>query len=319
MAPYAALALLLSLGLSGSVAANPNARIFFLDLRGKLVSATPEGADRQVLIEGLKGQPDGIAIDTEAGHIYWTNMGDYAADDGSIERSNLDGSNVTTIVKVGGTWTGKQLVLDKKNGKLYWSDREGMRVMRANLDGSALETLIEAGRGDEARKDQRNWCVGMALDLAGGKIYWTQKGGDNANAGTIRRANLDIPRGQSAANRRDIEVLFDGLPEPIDLELDLSKRHLYWTDRGNPPDGNTVNRTSMDGRRERTILAGGFNETIGIALDLEGGRMFLTDLRGSVYSLKLDGSDRKTLFTGEGMLTGIAHADLARATTTSQK
>ncbi len=51
-------------------------RIFFLDLRGKLVSATPEGADRQVLIEGLKGQPDGIAVDVEAGHIYWTNMGD---------------------------------------------------------------------------------------------------------------------------------------------------------------------------------------------------------------------------------------------------
>ncbi len=292
------------------------ARIFFLDLRGKIVSATPDGGDRQVLIEGLTGQPDGIAIDVEAGHIYWTNMGDYAADDGSIERSNLDGSNVTTIVKTGGTWTGKQLVLDQQNGKLYWSDREGLRVMRVNLDGSALETLVETGRGDEARKDQRNWCVGMAVDVAGGKIYWTQKGGDNANAGTIRRANLDIPRGQTALNRTDIEVLFDGLPEPIDLELDLAKRHLYWTDRGNPPDGNTVNRASLDSPRSRTILAGGFDETIGIALDLAGGRMFLTDLRGSVYSLKLNGSDRKTLFTGQGILTGIAHADLTRATTT---
>jgi DNA-binding beta-propeller fold protein YncE len=320
MARHRLLVLVLFLGWSGSVAGNPSARIFFLDLRGRLVSATPEGADRQVLIDGLKGQPDGIAVDVEAGHIYWTNMGDYAADDGSIERSNLDGTNVTTIVKVGGTWTGKQLVLDKKNGKLYWSDREGLRVMRANLDGSGLETLIETGRGDEARKDQRNWCVGMAVDVAGGKIYWTQKGGDNANVGTIRRANLDIPRGQTALNRTDIEVLFDGLPEPIDLELDLAKRHLYWTDRGNPPDGNTVNRAAMDAPRERVILAGGFNETIGIALDLDGGRMFLTDLRGSVYSLKLDGSDRKTLFTDQGMLTGIAHADLTRrATSTRQK
>ena len=318
MARHGLLVLVLFLGWSGSVAGNPNARIFFLDLRGKLVSATPEGADRQVLIEGLKGQPDGIAIDVEAGHIYWTNMGDYAADDGSIERSNLDGSNVTTIVKAGGTWTGKQLVLDKQNGRLYWSDREGLRVMRVNLDGSGLETLVETGRGDEARKDQRNWCVGMAVDVAGGKIYWTQKGGDNANVGTIRRANLDLPRGQTAINRSDIEILFDGLPEPIDLELDLAKRHLYWTDRGNPPDGNTVNRTTLDGPHTRTNLAGGFGETIGIALDLQGGRMFLTDLRGNVYSLKLDGSDRKTLFTGQGMLTGIAHADLTRATTRQQ-
>ena len=167
--PRAAVALLL-LVVVAPVAGQSRDRIFFLDLRGKLVSATPGGTHRQVLIDGLKGQPDGIAIDVEAGHIYWTNMGDYAADDGSIERSNLDGSNVATIVRTGGTWTGKQLVLDKKHGKLYWSDREGLRVMRANLDGSALETLVETGRGDEARKDQRNWCVGMAVDVAGGKI-----------------------------------------------------------------------------------------------------------------------------------------------------
>jgi hypothetical protein len=29
--------------------------------------------------------------------------------------------------------------LDKDGGKLYWCDREGMRVMRANLDGSQVE------------------------------------------------------------------------------------------------------------------------------------------------------------------------------------
>ncbi|MFA5908163.1 MAG: hypothetical protein WC815_05265 [Vicinamibacterales bacterium] len=85
------------------------------------------------------------------------------------------------------------------------------------------------------------------------------------------------------------------------------------------PDGIAVNRASMDGRRDKTTLAGGFNETIGIALDLEGGRMFLTDLRGGVYSLKLDGSDRKTLFTGQGMLTGIAYAELTRTTANTPK
>lgn len=49
-------------------------------------------------------------------------------------------------------------------GKLYWGDREGMRVMRANLDGSEIETLIERGRTDADRRDETNWCVGISVD-----------------------------------------------------------------------------------------------------------------------------------------------------------
>jgi hypothetical protein len=45
---------------------------------------------------------------------------------------------------------------------------------------------------------------------------------------------------QSPENRTDVEVLFEGLPEPIDLEIDVYNRVLYWTDRGDPPRGNTV-------------------------------------------------------------------------------
>jgi hypothetical protein len=37
-------------------------------------------------------------------------------------------------------------------------------------------------------------------------------------------------------------VLYDGLPEPIDLELELDSRVIDWTDRGDPPRGNTVSR-----------------------------------------------------------------------------
>ena len=54
-----------------------------------------------------------------------------------------------------------------------------------------------------------------------GQMYWTQKGPDNAGVGRIFRANIEMSKGETAANRSDIEVLFEGLPEPIDLELDL--------------------------------------------------------------------------------------------------
>jgi hypothetical protein len=129
-----------------------------------------------------------------------------------------------------------------------------MRVMRADLDGSNIEVLVDASEGDpRPGPDARKWCVGIAPDLEHGKIYWTQKGSDNAGQGRIFRANLEIPRGQSAADRDDIEVLFDALPEPIDLELDPRNRMIYWTDRGDPPRGNSVNRAPMDptsGRRK---------------------------------------------------------------------
>src|SRR4029077_10659936 len=164
-------------------------------------------------------------VDVEAGHIYWTNMGNPTANDGSIERADLDGSNRRTIVPEGGTFTPKQLQLDKKGGKLYWSDREGMRVMRANLDGSQIETLVDTSRGDaRPGRDAKKWCVGIAVDHDGGHVYWTHKGSDNAGEGRILRAGLDIPKGESAATRNDVEVLYDNLPEPIDLDLDLENR-----------------------------------------------------------------------------------------------
>ena len=75
-------------------------------------------------------------------------MGVPMFNDGSIQRADLNGGNITTIVPVGATFTAKQLKLDRQNDKLYWSDREGMRVMRANLDGSNIETLVETGHGD---------------------------------------------------------------------------------------------------------------------------------------------------------------------------
>jgi hypothetical protein len=125
---------------------------------------------------------------------------------------------------------------------------------------------------------------------------------------------------QSAANRKDIELLFDGLPEPIDLDLDLANRMMYWTDRGDPPRGNTVNRANMDAafvenREEPEIVFTHLMEGIGIALDLKGRRMFLTDLAGSVYSASLDGSNRKTLLAAQGNLTGIAYAELPLSVT----
>ena len=111
-------------------------RLFFLDLSaGRMLSANPDGSDLKTVINEGRRLPDGLVIDVAARHIYWTNMGDPKRNDGSIMRSDLNGRNIVTIVPPGGTFTPKQLQLEKRSGKLYWSDREGVRVMWANLTG----------------------------------------------------------------------------------------------------------------------------------------------------------------------------------------
>jgi hypothetical protein len=289
-------------------------RLFVLELSGgRIHTMNTDGSDRKTIVSDCRNC-DGIVVDVEAGHIYWTNMGVPSLNDGSVERADIDGKNRKVIIPEGGTFTPKQIHLDKKNGKLYWCDREGMRVMRSNLDGSKIETLVETGRGDADRHDQTKWCVGITIDPQREQIYWSQKGPDNAGLGRISSTNTEIPRGETATNRTDIEVLFDGLPEPIDLELDERNRVLYWTDRGDPPRGNTVNRTPIDVKPKSgdmpEIVLTHLMEGIGIALDVPGNRMFVTDFAGSIYSAKLDGSQSRNFLYAQGNLTGIAYAEL---------
>ena len=176
-----------------------------------------------------------------------------------------------------------------------------------------METLVQTGQGDEDRRDETNWCVGVAVDYVGGHLYWTQKGPSDAGLGKILRAGIDIPAGESAAQpQSDVEVVFKDLPEPIDLEIEHATRTLYWTDRGDPPHGNTVNRAALDalGGTEPEIVVTHLMEGIGIALDPAHDRMFVTDLGGNVWVAALDGSGQRPIRALQGNLTGIAYAEL---------
>jgi hypothetical protein len=291
------------------VATSLSAKLFVLDASGsRIFTLNPDGSDSRTVVNGCR-LPDGAAVDMAAGYIYWSNMGVPHRNDGSIERADLDGGNRRFIIPEGGTFTPKQVHLEKKSGKLYWSDREGMRVMRASLDGSQVETLIQTGEGEGDRRDPSNWCVGITVDPTRGQMYWTQKGADDSGQGRIFRAGIDLPRGQTPANRFDVELLFEELPEPIDLELDLEHRVLYWTDRGDPPRGNTVSRAPIDSDLKQQIVLDHLMEGVGITLDVRADRMFVTDLAGSIYCARLNGSEKRPIAMAQGNLTGIVYAE----------
>ena len=70
---------------------------------------------------------------------------------------------------------------------------------------------------------------GIALDVSGGKMYWTDHG-----LAKIQRANLD---------GSNVENVVTGLSSPEGIALDLTNSKMYWTDYGT----DKVQRADLDG------------------------------------------------------------------------
>ncbi len=289
---------------------------------GRVLVGSPDERPLKTLVADQM-TPDGIDISIAAGKLFWTSMGVPSKNDGAVYSSNLDGSNVQMIVQRGTVHTPKQLTIDQEKSKLYFSDREGLRVFRCDFDGSRLEVVIQTGQwqNEQETADQTLWCVGVTVSPSTGKFYWTQKGPSKGNKGRIFRANIDTPAGETATSRTDVEILFQNLPEPIDLDIDEATNTLYWSDRGELPLGNSINRANLDSvspvtqpgttswpGKDYEMVSRNLHEAIGIKLDTKNRHLYSTDLGGSVYRFDMDGGNRVKFYEGSGAFAGIALA-----------
>ncbi|KAH7346360.1 putative Low-density lipoprotein receptor-related protein 4 [Rhexocercosporidium sp. MPI-PUGE-AT-0058] len=265
---------------------------------GKILVGSPDGRNFRTLVSG-QALPDGLDISPKTGRIYWTNMGIPTANDGTVQSCKLDGSDIQTVIPKGAVHTPKQLIIDQKNDKLYFCDREGLQVMSANLNGSQHEIFIQNGdwQNEDDQKNQLNWNVGIIINQKEGKFYWTQKGLSKGGKGRIIPANIETPKGEDASSRTGIELLLSGLPEPIDLEIDEDSQTLFWTDRGDPPTGNNLN----------SIKTSAVN-AIGLKLDQVNKHIYLTDLGGAVYMVDMDGKNKRVIYNEEAAFSGIGLA-----------
>ncbi|KAK6375878.1 hypothetical protein LTS17_007700 [Exophiala oligosperma] len=280
---------------------------------GQILAYTVENkGSRPVELAGSLPNPDGIDVASSTKRMYWTNMGNPKANDGSVQSANLDGSDVQMVVRPGQAHTPKQLTIDQSANKLYFCDREGLRVMRCDLDGRNLETIYQSGDWEKEPEKKANglyWPVGVAISKKLNKFFWTQKGHSKANEGRIFSASLDLPSGTTPSNRQDVEIVIDGLPECIDLEYDDEDGVLYWTDRGEIPYGNTLNKKqiageapSAEGKLGRQIIAQGLGEGIGLRLDKVNDCLYVADMSGHVWKCSTDYGPK------EKILEGATHA-----------
>ena len=161
-------------------------------------------------------------------------------------------------------------------GGIYWTEWES--IHRSNLDGSDVEDLV---------KSRLRVPYDLALDPAGGKIYWTEWYWDS-RTGTIQRADLD---------GSNPEPLVTGLSTPLDLALDVAGGRIYWTEQGE--ESGAISRADLDGANIE-VLVTGLKNPGDLALDLGGDRIYWTEndwdsQNGSIRRAALDGSNPEIL------------------------
>lgn len=223
----------------------------------------------------------------QAGKMYFTDRG---AD--VVQRADLDGSNVETLVELPGTNL-RGIAIHLSAGKIYFCDNTNDLIYRAGLDGSNVEAIVNSNLGFPADltlefgSQKLYWCdrnndrierasldgsgretvietpepYYLDLDPDGGKIYW----GHFSN-GTISRANLSDGSG--------VEVLVSGLNTVRQVELDLTAGDIYWCDRNAVP--SRIQRRGIEGGEIENVYLN-LDTPHGMTLDIPAGKIYWVD------------------------------------------
>ena len=125
------------------------------------------------------------------------------------------------------------------------------------------------------------------MDVAGGKIYWTNDNySGDGDGDKIQCANLD------GTNVQDIVT--EELSYLNGIALDVTRKKIYWTQLYK------IQRSNLDGTNVQDIFAnsGGYN-LFGIGLDVAGGKVYWGNpSKSKIQRANLDGSNVQDFITG---------------------
>ena len=160
-------------------------KLYWTNSRGRIQRANLDGSGIRNVLENLPGSPMDIAL--SGGNAYWTQ------DDGSVRFVNLSGQKIVVHDISTGSDTPGSLAI--ANGKVYWTEMAaagGGTINSANLDGTGATTLTSILATP----------MGISVDPAGSKLYWTN------SRGRVQSANL---------NGLGIKNVVDGLGHPGEI------------------------------------------------------------------------------------------------------
>ncbi len=226
-------------GLRGMTLDISAGKIYWTDVNADLISrADLYGGGVENLITTGLAWPMGIAVFPDEDLLSW---GDQTMS--QIGAAGLDGSNPAPLVS---TPFHSGIAFDTINDKIYWTtsitSAEG-EILRANLDGSDVETVVTGS----------NKPAQIALDIHGGKVYWTDYVVD-----VVRRSNLD---------GTDIENLYwvGANLNPGAITLDLFAGMIYWG-QSHATNQHHIKRMELNGDNPEDVLTGDFGIITAIAL-----------------------------------------------------
>jgi hypothetical protein len=189
---------------------------------------------------------------------------------GSVRRYDIQGSSLEYVIPPD-TFSIQSdpmaIDVDPAGQKMYWVDKMNRQVRKANLDGSAIETLYTTpGTGFGP----------MDIAVANGRIHWT-----DTPTGSIRSSKLD---------GSDVQTLIAGLNDPDALGIDAVHGKMYWRDATQ-----TIRSANLDGTGIATAISANTFNTTDIVIDSMAGKIYWTASR-AIRRANLDGTAPQLLF-----------------------
>ena len=180
-----------------------------------------------------------------------------------------------------------------------------------NADSGALQSLTDSSVEPFVSGVQN--ATGIAVDAAGGKIYWTEQTSKtrgksaNLNGKNVRKELTSVPMGIAldAENKKlyitnswgkvqsldvnggDFRSHVTGLDAPRGIAVDAAGGKIYWTEQPSATTGK-IQSADLDGGNVRLRAFAGMPK--GIAVDTANGKLYIANAQGQVQRLNLDGS-----------------------------